>query len=200
MQSTTLTATRRAVGVAIFAAIIVVLQVVATALNYVTPGTIPFALALPPIIIGAAVYGPKAGMILGFCFGLVVLGSGIFGFAPTSAMMWTVSPLIMTVGTLGRGIAAGFTAGIVYKTVSKKDSYFGMLGAAILTPVVNTGIFSIMMYLFLEVLVEEGAGRTLLQHASAIMIGLNFALELLVNVVLAPAAIRIITIAQKTNA
>jgi hypothetical protein len=56
-------------------------------------------------------------------------------------MMWSVNPLIMTVGTLGRGVAAGFTAGMMYKLFSKRNAYLGVLAAAIATPVVNTGIF-----------------------------------------------------------
>ena len=46
------TKTQRTTGIAIMAAIIVLLQVFAIAVNFVTPGTIPVALVLPPIIIG----------------------------------------------------------------------------------------------------------------------------------------------------
>jgi uncharacterized membrane protein len=193
------TKTQRITGIAIFAAIIVVLQVTATAINYVTPGTIPIALALPPIIIGAALYGAKAGALLGLSFGFVVLGSGVFGFAPTSALMWSISPVIMTAGTLGRGLAAGFTAGIVYKLISKKNSYLGVLAAAVATPIVNTGIFIVMLFLFFDVLALESAGQTLLERATAIFVSVNFLLELLVNVILAPSVVRIIAITGKTR-
>ncbi|MCL2698679.1 MAG: ECF transporter S component [Defluviitaleaceae bacterium] len=194
------TQTQRTVGVAIFAAIIITLQIFATAVNFVTPGTIPIALVLPPIVIGAAMYGVKAGALLGFCFGAVVLGSGITGTAPTSAMMWSVNPLIMTVGTLGRGVAAGFTAGMMYKIFSKRNAYLGVLAAAIATPVVNTGIFVIVLFLFLEILVAEGSGRTLMQYAASIMIAFNFMLEVIVNVVLGPTIARMIGIAKMTRA
>ncbi|MCL2577828.1 MAG: ECF transporter S component [Defluviitaleaceae bacterium] len=189
--------TRQTTGIAIMVAIVIVLQVFATAINFVTPGTIPIVLVLPPIIIGAAMFGVKAGMILGFCFGLVVLGSGIFGFAPTSAMMWSVSPVIMTVGTLGRGLAVGFTAGILYNLLKKKSTYLGVISAAIAVPFVNTGIFTIVFFLFLEVLAEEGAGRTILQYASGFIIAVNFLIELIFNIVLASAIVRIIEVVKK---
>jgi uncharacterized membrane protein len=192
--------TQRIVGIAIFAAIIIALQAFATAVNYVTPGTIPIALALPPIIIGAAIYGTKAGAALGLSFAFVVLGSGILGFAPTSALMWSISPVIMTAGTLGRGLAAGAVAGIVYKAVSKKDSYFGVLAAAVIAPIVNTGIFIIMLFLFFEVLAVEGAGVTMLERAIAIFISINFLCEILLNAALAPAIVRVIGIAKKARA
>jgi uncharacterized membrane protein len=196
----TRTKTQRTVGIAIFAAIIIVLQATATAINFVTPGAIPIALALPPIIIGAALYGAKAGALLGFCFGAVVLGSGITGVAPTSAMMWNISPVIMTVGTLGRGMAAGFTAGIMYMLFSKRSAYFGVLAAAIVTPVVNTGIFVVMLFLFFDVLALEGAGQTILQRATAIMVSFNFSLELIVNIVLGPTILRLIQYRQARKA
>jgi uncharacterized membrane protein len=194
------TKTQRITGIAIMAAIIIVLQVFATAFNAVTPWTVPVALVLPPIVIGAAMYGRRAGALLGLCFGAVVLGSGIFGIAPTSAMMWSVSPVIMTVGTLGRGLAVGFVAGALYKLLSKKNAYLGVISAAIAVPLVNTGIFSIVFFLFLEVLVDEGAGRTLLQYASTFIIATNFLIELIFNIILAPTIFRIIGIVKKTKA
>ena len=199
MNSATFEKTQRTIGIALFAAIIIALQIFSTAVNFITPGTIPIALVLPPIVIGAAMYGIKAGALLGFFFGTVVLGSGITGAAPTSAMMWNVDPVIMTVGTLGRGLAVGLTAGIMYKIFAKRNTYLGVLAAAIVTPLVNTGIFVVVLHLFLEVLVEEGAGQTLLQRASAIMIGFNFMLELIVNIVLGPALARVILIAKKAK-
>ncbi|MCL1883024.1 MAG: hypothetical protein FWF81_04630 [Defluviitaleaceae bacterium] len=192
--------TYRTTGIAIMAALVILLQIFATAINAVTPWTVPVALVLPPIIIGTAIFGVKAGMILGLCFGVVVLGSGIFGFAPTSAMMWGVSPLIMTVGTLGRGLAIGLTAGIMYKIFSRRSTYLGALSAAIIVPFVNTGIFAVVFYLFLEVLMPYGEGLGLLHYASVFIIGINFLMELIFNILLGPTIVRIIEIVRKRRA
>jgi uncharacterized membrane protein len=155
---------------------------------------------MPPIIIGAAVYGIKAGAILGLCFGIVVLGSGIFGIAPTSAIMWSVSPIIMTVGTLGRGLAIGFTAGLLYKFLGEKNIYLAVIVASVVVPIVNTSIFAVVLFLFLEVLTTEGTGRTILQYATGFMIGMNFLMELVFNIVISSAVVRIIKIGKKRNA
>jgi uncharacterized membrane protein len=189
--------TKQLTGISIMAAIVIVLQVFATAVNFVTPGTIPIALVLPPIIVGAAMYGVKAGAILGFCFGAVVLGSGIFGFAPTSAFMWSVSPVTMTVGTLGRGLAVGLTAGVLYKFLSKKNTFLGVISAAIAVPLVNTGIFTIVFFLFWEVLTDRGAGDSVIEYAIGFIIAVNFLIELIFNIVLASGITRIIQIVQK---
>jgi len=188
--------TQRMVGISIFAAIIIALQIFATAVNYVTPGTIPIALILPPLAIGAAMFGVKAGAVLGLCFALIVAGSGIFGFAPTSAMMWGVSPIIFLVGTLGRGLAVGASAGFIFKLFSKKDAFVGVWAAAIAMPIINTGIFTLVFFLFLEVLVDTGEGNTLLHYASAFMITFNFMLEMVVNIVVAPGVARIIKVGK----
>jgi uncharacterized membrane protein len=193
------TQTQRLTGIAIFAALIIVLQVSATALNYITPGTIPIALAMPLIIIGAALYGSKAGMILGFCFGLVVLGSGITGVAPTSAAMWGINPILMTVGTLGRGIVTGLVAGVVYKWVSKWDVQLGVAAAAVVATITNTAIFTLVLFIFFDLLSIDPAGQSLLQRATAMMVTFNFVLEIAFNLALAPTIVRIIAIVKKVK-
>ena len=69
--------TRRLTGLALLTAIVAVLQVVATFIKF---GPFPITLALAPIIIGAALFGPKAGAYLGGVFGFVVLLACIMGW------------------------------------------------------------------------------------------------------------------------
>jgi uncharacterized membrane protein len=179
-------------GTAIMAAVIIALQAFSTGINAVTPGTIPIALVLPPIIVGAAMYGVKSGAILGLSFSAVVLCSGIFGIAPLSTTMWGISPAIMTIGTLGRGLAIGIAAAVLYNVFSKKSVYAGVLSAAIIVPFINTIIFTIVAFLLIEVLGAEGPGLTILQRATAIMISVNFLIELVFNIVISSALVTVI--------
>lgn len=71
--------TRRLVGLSIFTALVIVLQLVAT---FVKIGSFPVTLTLVPIVVGAALYGPRAGAWLGFVFGAVVLIACITGGGP----------------------------------------------------------------------------------------------------------------------
>ena len=66
--------TRRLTGLALMTAIIVVLQVVA---SFVKFGPFTITLALAPILIGAALYGPKAGACLGGVFGAFWAGTPV---------------------------------------------------------------------------------------------------------------------------
>ena len=63
------TNTRKLAALAIFTALIVVLQLVA---NVAKVGPVSITLSLVPIVVGAALYGVSAGAYLGGVFGLVV--------------------------------------------------------------------------------------------------------------------------------
>ena len=58
--------TRTLTGLAIFTAIVIVLEAVSAAVGHV--GIFTFTLALVPIVVGAALYGVGAGAWLGFVF------------------------------------------------------------------------------------------------------------------------------------
>jgi uncharacterized membrane protein len=190
--------TNRLVGIGIFIAIVVILQSFATYVNFITPGTIPIALVLPPIVIGAALYGAKVGALLGASFGTVVLFSGITGMAPLSAAMWGLNPVLMLLVTLGRGAAIGLAAGCVYTLLAKKNVYIAVMAAAVTAPVVNTGIFISVMALFFRGLMGEFTGLgSALVHAFTVFITINFVIELAVNIILAPAIVRLIKLAAK---
>ena len=67
---------RRMTGISILLAVVVVLTLLG---NFVRFGPFPITLALAPIIIGAALYGPAAGALLGFVFSAVVYITGLIG-------------------------------------------------------------------------------------------------------------------------
>ena len=102
--------TRRLTGLALMTAIIVVLQVVA---SFVKFGPFTITLALAPILIGAALYGPKAGACLGGVFGAVVLLACILGWDPGGAILWNANPFLTALVCLGKGILAGGTIAIM---------------------------------------------------------------------------------------
>ena len=142
--------TKRMVGMALFTGIILVLQLIGT---FVKIGPFPVSLVLIPIVVGAAVYGPKSGAYFGGVFGVIVLLACIFGWDLGGNILWNANPLYTAIICLVKGIAAGLVAGIVYTAASKKNSFIGVILAAIVCPVINTGIFLLGMYfLFMKLL------------------------------------------------
>lgn len=182
--------TKRMVGMAIFTTIIFVLQLIAT---FVKIGSFPLTLTLIPIVVGAAVYGPGSGAWFGGVFGFVVLIACIFGWDPAGNILWNTNPLFTALICFVKGIAAGYVSGLVYTALSKKNIYLGVVAAAIVCPIVNTGIFCIaMLLLFRKTLMEWAAGQDIIFFLIIGLAGINFLIEMAVNAVLCPAVARII--------
>lgn len=187
--------TRKLTGIAIFTAIVVVLQLLGSFIRF---GPFSISLVLIPIVVGAAMYGTAAGAWLGFIFGLVVLLSG------DAAAFLGVNALGTIITVIAKGTLAGLCAGLVFRALTKKNTYVAVIASAIVCPVVNTGVFLLGCLLFFMETINGWAAEAHFANAGAYMIvglvGLNFVFELLVNVVLSPVIVRIISIGKKGTA
>lgn len=188
------TKTKTMVGIGLFTAIVVVLQLLGTPLKL---GMFAGAVALLPIVVGAALYGWKAGAWLGFAFGMTVLLSG--DAAPFLAIH--VPGTVITV--LAKGTLCGLCAGLVYKCLERHSKVLAVYTAAIVGPVVNTGIFLIGCRLFFYAeLANWNAGlQTPFSNTVAYMFlglaGVNFLTELGTSILLAPVITRLIKLGKK---
>jgi uncharacterized membrane protein len=187
------TKTRNLVGIGLFTAIVIVLQLMAVGLRAL--GLFSISLVLVPIVVGSAVYGWKGGAWLGFVFGMAVLLSG--DAAPFLAIH--VPGTIATV--LAKGAGCGLAAGLVYALLEKHGKILAVFAAAILSPVVNTGIFLLGCRLFFFDTITQWAAEFGFANVGSYMIfgltGINFLIELGVNMVLSPVAARLIKLGKK---
>ena len=177
-------------GLGVLTAIIIVLQVVTTYFP-----TKPFAitLALIPIVIGSAVYGAKAGAYLGAVFSVVVLIMCAAGADAGGAMVFYANPAMCILLCLLKGTAAGFVAGLVYNAVGKRNQILGAVLAAFCAPIVNTGIFIAGLLLFFRDVLATWAGDTdILFFAIIGLTGVNFLVELGVNMILCPVIVKVV--------
>ena len=186
--------TRTLTGLALFTAIVVVLQFLGAFVRF---GPFSISLVLIPIVVGAALYGHFAGAWLGFVFGIVVLLSG------DAAAFLAVNPLGTVLTVLLKGALAGLCAGLVYRALEKVNGWLAVILAAVAAPVVNTGIFLVGCVLFFMPTITEWATGMGFPSVGNYMIfglvGANFLFELLVNIVLSPAVVRLIKIGRKEN-
>ena len=140
-------------------------------------------------------YGPVSGGYLGAVFGLVVLLSG--GGEP----FMTINPLGCILTVMIKGVGAGLAAGFVYKLFARKNQYLAIVLAAIVCPVVNTGIFLLGCVAFFMDYITGIAGAAGYAAAGTYMIlvlaGGNFLFELGVNIVLSPVIRRLISLGGK---
>lgn len=175
---------------AVLTALVVILQMMGASIKI---GMFSISLVLIPIVIGAATCGSLIGAWLGFVFGIVVLLSG--DAAPFMAI--TVPGTVLIV--LLKGTACGYLAGLVYKLLEKKNRYLAVIAAAIVCPIVNTGIFLIGCFLFFTEFLTEtaqamGFGDNVAKFILFGLVGFNFLIELGINVVLSPIVVRILNI------
>ncbi len=189
-ESSSLKKTKVLVGMAIFTALVVVLQYMA---GIIKIGPFSPSLVLIPMVIGAAVYGIKAGAWLGLVFGVVVLIGCVTGTDMGGNAMWVFNPTVTALICLGKGVAAGFLAGVAYGAISHVDSLLATVVAAIVCPVVNTGLFCLgAVAVFQPVLEQWAGGADLVTYVFTGLIGINFLVEMAINVVLSPVVVRIL--------
>lgn len=152
---------------------------------------------LVPIAIGAILLGPLAGAWLGFVAGFIVLLFGITGAVPFTNFLFLAHPLLTVLICIVKTTAAGFVAGLVYHALSKWNEYLAVFLAAILVPIVNTGLFILGSFTVLDALELMAGGENVLIFLFTVIIGINFFLEFGLNLVLAPAIERIISVIRK---
>ena len=182
---------RRMTGLSLLAAIVAVLSALG---NFIRIGAIPITLVLAPIIIGAAIYGVRAGAFLGGVFGIVTFVTGVLGWDGGAVMLLMSASVFWTLFTcIVKGALAGCAAGLVYKAAEKKNSLLASVLAGIACPVVNTGIFIICMLLFFkEILASWAGGKDVVTYIIFGLTGVNFLVELAVNMILASGITAII--------
>ena len=161
-------------------------------------GGFSISLVLIPIVLGAAIYGPGAGALLGATFGAIVYINCVTGVDLGGAMVFQANPVLCFLVVMGKGTLAGLASGFVYKLLKNKSPYLAMLIAAIVCPVVNTGVFVAAMFaFFIDVLSAWAEGGNVVGYVLTGLILANFVPELIINIVFSPAGQQIHKIVRK---
>ena len=193
---------KKMVAIAFLMALVVVMQFVGGIIPPV--GGFSISLVLIPIVLGAAMYGPAVGALLGATFGVIVFINCVTGSDVGGAMVFQANPILCFLVVMGKGILAGLSAGFVYKLLKNKNGYVAMLLASVVCPVVNTGIFiTCLVTMFGGVLdgwyqfwLSEGNTGTVMSYILAGIVLVNFVPELLLNVVVSPASQRVLRVVK----
>ena len=184
---------KKITGVGILAAIVVVLQIIA---NYVTIGSVSITLSLIPIVIGAIIYGKNSGALLGFINGIVII------LAPsTLSLFMPFNPLATIFICLIKTSIAGYIAGLIFELLNKKHYKLSFVLAALIVPIINTGLFYLGSILFFMPVISKFApeGQNMYAYLFLGFIGINFLIEFAVNSLLSPTMIYIINTFKKLN-
>ena len=109
----------------------------------------------------------------------------------------TINPIGTVIIVLLKGMLAGLTAGLVYSLISKASSLAGVIVAGVVCPIVNTGIFLAGCYIFFQEWLVAVFGTTGFVTVVAGLVGVNFLVELGINMVLSTAIVKIIDLGKK---
>ena len=145
---------------------------------------------------GAALCGAGAGAFLGFVFSVMALLDPATGAFLAVSIPGTVITVIL------KGTLAGFVSGLVYRLLEKKNEYVAAVGAGIVSPLVNTGIFFIGCLVFfadycVQVGESVGLSGSVFYMITTLFIGANFFIELAVNVVLSGVIVMLVKNGRK---
>ncbi len=189
----TKSSTKNLVLASILTAIVIVLQFLG---SFIKLGPFSVSAVLVPIVIGAATCGVGVGAWLGFVFGIVVILSG----DAAAFLAINVPGTIITV--LLKGTLCGLFAGIMYKAVAKINKYVAVATSAVICPIVNTGIFLLGCSAFFMDTISGWAiaaefGGNVAQYMIFVLVGVNFLVEMAINVVLSPVIVRLLNINEK---
>jgi uncharacterized membrane protein len=180
--------TVKMVFAAILTALVIILQFIGQTIRL---GPFMISLVLIPIVIGAAVCGPKIGGWLGFVFGIFVLISG------DAAAFLAVNVPGTVITVLLKGMLCGFASGIVYKALEGKNKALAVIVAAIVCPVVNTGVFLLgCAIFFMDTIVLWANGSNVIKYMFLGLVGGNFLVELAINLVFGPTIVRLVNMAE----
>lgn len=188
------TNTKKIAGAGLMTALVVVLQLLGSFIKF---GPFSISLVLIPIVVGAALYGKWSGAWLGFAFGVTVLLSG------DAAAFMPISPIGTVITVILKGLLAGLAAGLVYSLIEKKNKVAATIVAAVVCPVVNTGVFLLGCSVFFMDTIKQWAEGAGFASAGTYMIvglvGLNFVFELAVNIILSPIIVKLVRLGRKEN-
>ena len=131
--------------------------------------------------------------------GIIVLVYGITGADPFTSILFTDHPILTSILCLGKGTVAGFASGITYKLISEKNPFIGVFVASAIAPIINTGLF-ILGALFMADTFSANFltdGISLIYYLVIVCAGVNFLVELSINLILAPTLSTVVKVVEK---
>ncbi|MBQ9964158.1 MAG: ECF transporter S component [Clostridia bacterium] len=190
--------TLRLTQLSILSALIVILQLMSYSIKV---GPFGLSLVLIPIVVGGALFGVRSGAALGAVFGVVVVACCAGGLDAGGSMLWNINPILTAAICVGKGVLAGMAGAAVAGVFRKKEKpTLGVFLSAVTVPVVNTGIFLTMLSVFFQdTLVAWAQGQNVVYYVLTGIILVNFVPELILNIVLAPVAQRVIAAVRKSK-
>ncbi len=187
---------KRVATLAVLLALVIVLQAFG---GYIKIGTTPLSFVLVPIVLGGMILGKGAGGFLGLSFGFIVVIQGAMGVDGFTMILLEEHPVFTVLLCLVKGCAAGVLSGLTYEWIAKKNKLCGVFAASVVAPVVNTGLFILGSLAFLQDTLKANFidGTTVIYFLVILCAGVNFLVELAINLICAPSLHTVYGVVEK---
>ncbi|HWT73877.1 MAG TPA: ECF transporter S component [Mobilitalea sp.] len=202
-MKTTNIRTHRMVQLALFTAIIFLLAF--TPLGYINTMGLSITLLGIPVIVGAIVFGPTFGAILGGVFGITSF-IRCFGFEAFGIQLLAINPVTTFIVCMVPRILFGWLAGIIFKALKKNDRMKSLSYAvtSFASSLIHTILFMTFLILFFyhtEFIqtVAAGVGAKNVFAFFIAIAGLNGTVEAVVCLILGTAIAKTIDIYSKKS-
>ena len=179
---------------AILLALVIVLQAVGGTINI---GAVSLNFTLIPIVLGAIVLGPWAGMFLGLACGIVILIQVIIAPAGFYFIIWSNSPIVTTLICLVKTTLAGFVAGYLFQWLEKKNKYVAVFIASGIVPIINTGVFILGCLCMWDTINLMANGVNVFIFILVSLVTFNFFVEFAINLLVSPGIHTVYKVVEK---
>lgn len=183
--------TKELVTTAMLVALIVALQAFSSVAARI--GLFSFALGLFPATIGSVLYGKKKSLLFGAALGITILATDATAFALYGVNVFATVFLVML-----KSVASTFVTAAIFDLLGKWNRYVTAVVAAILGPIFNTAIFTVGVCIFFKDFFSAfvDSGVPFIIGFILLILG-NFIIEMVINIVLSPAVLRVVDIRKK---
>ena len=159
-------------------------------IGYIKTLGVEITIVMIPVTIGAIVIDEKSGAILGTVFGLTSFAQCFYS-SPFGAALLAINPFYTFIICLVPRILMGYLGGIFYRLMRKYDkgNFWSILLTSIITPLLNTILFTSIMLLSFgrsEYITGLRAGKNIFAFVVA-FVGLNGIIEIIVCSVISTA-------------
>lgn len=176
---------------AILLALVILLQTLFSGLHI---GIVSLSFVLVPIVLGGLVVGVGCGTFLGLMFGIITIVMGLTGADLFTNALLNANPVATIIICLLKGTLTGLVPALLFKL---KREYFGVMTAAMIAPIINTGVFFVGI-LFIRDTIEMCVGSTIGAFILTTIL-FNFSVEFLINIILAPSLYRVFKAVKPKN-
>ena len=184
--------TKTVVYLAILTALLVVLNLLGTVFKVITN----INLTLIPIVLGALLLGWRGGLILGLVSGLMTFIFGVTGVDPFTNFLFVQHPVITFLTCVVKIVVAGLVGGMVYNKI--KDKRIAVFVASALVPIINTALFILGALIMSDSISVLANGVDVIYYLVIVCAGVNFLIELGINLLVAPAIHSVARVLEKS--